>query len=419
MVQFEGWLPEEILTMSVNGEAVSEFTTDAEGNGRYIFPSPAELVSVEAKRANGDIVVTGQADCTQPPPEIKYMEAEPFDPSVPLGGTVQFTAKTVDDDDNPVEVPTIWTADSGSITSEGLFTPAVEGITIVTLSLIGDRMASSNLIEVIVTPPLSAISIEQLEVSLVVGDVFRFSAVGVDDEGNEVDITPIWSADGGNMSADGFFEATEAGEYTITANVPGIDLTASTNVLVKPEVDHVDIQPKIEELEVGDMQQFEVLAYDADGNEMELPGDVFWFADIGVIDNKGQYVATIEGEETITVTVSPAPILGGKSGGGILAKEKIFLFGNLMFHVRPKTIEEIIKSEPIDEDQVPMTAEERNWWNDCIRRKELVGSGLIAMIGIGTFSFSRKINSKVPIWILMSFIGIAALVIFILLAIIF
>ena len=47
-------------------------------------------------------------------------------------------------------------------------------------------------------------------------------------------ITPIWSTDGGTITSDGLYTATQVGDFTVTASVQGSTITGTASVHVTP-----------------------------------------------------------------------------------------------------------------------------------------------------------------------------------------
>jgi len=96
----------------------------------------------------------------------------------------------------------------------------------------------------IYTPPagifpneLARIEVAPDSVDLQAGDTQQFIATGYDGNDNVLGITPIWSADGGSISAAGLYTATTVGNFTVTASVESSAVTGTAAVQVtKPDV---------------------------------------------------------------------------------------------------------------------------------------------------------------------------------------
>ena len=81
---------------------------------------------------------------------------------------------------------------------------------------------------------LARIDVDPNSVALKLNQNQQFSAKGYDAQGNEVPITPIWSTDGGTITSDGLYTATQVGVFTVTASVEGSSVTGTASVHVTP-----------------------------------------------------------------------------------------------------------------------------------------------------------------------------------------
>ena len=95
------------------------------------------------------------------------------------------------------------------------------------------------------TPPfqeaLSRIAITPDQTSLDVGETLQFTALGYDAEDFPTSLIPEWSSDGGEIDEFGFFTATIAGDFTVTA--ANADGTISATAAVHVSVTGVGTQP--------------------------------------------------------------------------------------------------------------------------------------------------------------------------------
>jgi photosystem II stability/assembly factor-like uncharacterized protein len=83
-------------------------------------------------------------------------------------------------------------------------------------------------------PELTRIDVTPPEVTLNVNDQQQFHAKGYDAQGNEIPITPGWSAWGGTITTGGLYTAATAGDFTVTASVSGGTVTDTASVHVNP-----------------------------------------------------------------------------------------------------------------------------------------------------------------------------------------
>jgi hypothetical protein len=133
-----------------------------------------------------------------------------------------------------------------------------------------------------------------------------FTVRGYDSGGNEILITPNWSAAEGEISPDGWYTATFWGEDSVTATVPGSDVSATAILEIGPPLERLEIAPSDTSIWLGESLQFAVIGYAVNGDEM--PITPHWSTDGGNITYFGLYSASDVGSFTVTVTV---PGLGG------------------------------------------------------------------------------------------------------------
>ena len=75
------------------------------------------------------------------------------------------------------------------------------------------------------------------------GDTQIFTAKAVDEQGNEIPITPTWSTTGGEITPEGLYTASEEGDFVVTASVQGSQVQGSADVHVNssPEDIRLDL----------------------------------------------------------------------------------------------------------------------------------------------------------------------------------
>ncbi len=87
--------------------------------------------------------------------------------------------------------------------------------------------------------PLSRIEITPGSPMTEIGMPVLLFARGYNEDGEQVPITPVWSADGGSITGYGAFIADQAGEYTVTATAFGTEVSAGVTVQVVEELPEV------------------------------------------------------------------------------------------------------------------------------------------------------------------------------------
>jgi len=156
---------------------------------------------------------------------------------------------------------------------------------------------------------LAYIQITPLNADLTVGGSQLYTAEGFDQNGQPMNppISPYWTTDGGTITQDGEYTAPDQpGDYTVTAEVEGSDITGTAYAHVTPaeqQLAEIRITPPTKDMQVGDAQLFTAQGYDQFGNPMNQSITPEWAADGGTINQQGEFTAPDE-EANITVTAS-------------------------------------------------------------------------------------------------------------------
>ncbi|MGB9585827.1 MAG: 6-bladed beta-propeller [Anaerolineales bacterium] len=183
--------------------------------------------------------------------EVKELFVSPSQAEIAINSEYQFYAIAVDKDGNPSKVSAEWSlyGTVGTIDASGLFKSLTKAGTALVTAKYGAFQASAY---VTVKPgSLAKLTVSPSSVTLAVGDSYTFTATGEDSYGNEVDVSPTWSVEGGigsfsdyydfsskgirymssSYSAYSYFTATAAGSGTVKAQVGSIEARASVQVI--------------------------------------------------------------------------------------------------------------------------------------------------------------------------------------------
>jgi len=264
--------------------------------------------------------------------------------TIPVNGTVQFTAEAKNADGDVLAVTPTWSIVSGggTISSTGLFTAGTTaGTTIIAVTCSGITV---NATITVTAGPLATITVTPNPATLAIGAVQQFTAVGKDASGNVVAITPVWSvaAGGGTIVAGtGVFTAgTVTGTFTNTVVATSGAISGNATVIVTAgPLLTITVTPNPATMATGATQQFTAVGRDASNNVVAITPVWSVTNGGGTIDaGSGLFTAgalpgtftntvratqgTIFGTATVNVTSSspPAlPILGTASTYGILA----------------------------------------------------------------------------------------------------
>jgi len=221
-----------------------------------------------------------------------------------------------------VEMPFIpsWSVESGSINPiTGNFTPGDNG----TWTVVARFFSLEGTAEVTVEPGvLASIDIDPGQWFGSTDGSVVFTAVGLDQRGNNASFDPVWAVSGGGtISATGNFTPTMPGTWRIYVNDSVTGKSANVTAVVwSGTPSRIDISPSDVTLQAGVHQQFSASVYDADGNVLETV--VQWkVTGGGAINMLGNFTATTSGTWSVIanlttygvtaetgVTVTPGPL---------------------------------------------------------------------------------------------------------------
>ncbi|MCJ7622834.1 MAG: hypothetical protein MUO76_04970 [Anaerolineaceae bacterium] len=330
-IVIKDWEKGEMLKVFADDEEIGDFeTTETDGSGYFSFGEEGEIYDLLVERSNGDVIIAGVVNCAEFALEPDYLKVEPFELTLPVDASYQLSAFGFDKDDNEVEVALLWTVEGGSITSDGLFDATEVGIFVISAQCVNARNTITVLVNILVTPPIERLEINPAEATLVVGDAVEFSVIAFDIEGNIVPVIPKWEAESGEILSSGFFIPNESGVVTITASIEESTVTGTAIVKVIPPVERIEIIPDGATLALNEKQQFTVVGFGADGDEVEMPSEPVWEAEIGEITSSGLYTGTTGGEDVITVAVEQSTARLERVGDGISAARRPPLFDSVI-----------------------------------------------------------------------------------------
>jgi hypothetical protein len=257
--------------------------------------------------------------------------------TVAIRATQQFTAVGKDAHGNVVSISPTWSvaASGGTIDpGTGVFTAGAVAGTFANTVRATSGSISGTASVTIPAGQLESITVTPSPVSVVIGAQQTFTAVGQDDDGNVVAITPTWTSNsGGTITSGGVFTAgSVAGTFTndIRASVGvgcgAISGRATVTVLPGP-LTMIVVSPPSALLFPGQTQQFSAAGLDSAGNDVSLTGTIWSVATAsaaaGTISPTGLFTASgamggypnaivategsTSGTATVTVMFIPPP----------------------------------------------------------------------------------------------------------------
>lgn len=241
--------------------------------------------------------------------------------SIPVNGTMQFSATVKDADGNVINLVPTWSviAGGGTISTSGLFTAGDSAGTFTNTVKAASGSVSATSSVTINAGALATLTVTPITTSLAAAATQQFTAVGKDAHGNVISIAPSWSvvANGGTIDTAGLFTAgTTAGSFakTVVATSGAIADSVSVTVLAG-ELASITLTPPTTELAVGATQQFTAVGKDANSNVVEIPART-WSVEAGggTIDTAGLFTAgTVANTFTNTVKVTSGSISSASS----------------------------------------------------------------------------------------------------------
>lgn len=259
--------------------------------------------------------------------ELNRIEITPSNPTLTVGDTTTFSAKGFDAQGDEVTIgDPNWQGDgkSGYLAvnptnaQQCTYTPTNRGNGYVSCydgePGSGGKQGSSTIV-VKAAPSsrrLARIEVKPSNVTLQVGDTTTFSAKGFDQNGDEIQSNVTWTATGGSITSNGYYTATNAGNYLVTAmSEGGIQGTAA--ITITYQLARIEITPRNVTLQVNDTTTFSAKGFEHDGDEVNA--EVEWSASGGgTISSDGEYTATDKGTWEVT---AENPITGKKETASI------------------------------------------------------------------------------------------------------
>ncbi len=167
----------------------------------------------------------------------------------------------------------------------------------------------------VIPGPLASITLTPNPVTLNVGAVQQFTAVGKDATGNVVPMTPVWSlvAGGGTINGAGLFTAgTTPGTYTNTVKVTSGSISSTATVIVTAgPLATITVTPTPATMAIAGTQQFTAVGKDLGGNVVAISPTWTVVAGGGTLSTTGLFTAgNLTGTYTNTVRASSAGIAG-------------------------------------------------------------------------------------------------------------
>ncbi|HEX9108285.1 MAG TPA: Ig-like domain-containing protein [Longimicrobiales bacterium] len=255
----------------------------------------------------------------------------PANPSIPVGGSVAFTAVPKDAGGNVLSgtVSCGWSSDwtgVATVTSAGVGKGVSLGTTLIKAGCGG--IVGSTKLTVTSTPVAATVTASPASVGLISGGTQQLSVTEKDAYGNVLALPVSWasSAPGvATVSSTGLVSAVATGSSTVSATVSGVTALVSVTV-TSSTVASVSVSPASATLAVAGTQQLVATARDAAGNVV-TGNTVAWSSgapSVATVSSSGLVSAVAAGSASISATIAgksasaalsvTAPTSGGGTG---------------------------------------------------------------------------------------------------------
>ena len=231
--------------------------------------------------------------------------------SVSADQAIRFTAVVKDSSGSPINEPITWSASSGTIDSDGLFTPGAVGQTIITAT--SGSVNSTTSVQVTTGWPVGIQSgFNVTEVSI--DDSIQLNASLVDRAGNPVTGDLTWRCQNGDIDYTNMtWQPNEIGSAIMRIIYLELEIQVTFNV-VPGSPSTLEI-PYGLTVQSGNTIHIIPVAKDSWGNEVGLSkaGDLTWISENGSISPTGVYFGGAPGVWNISVNSS-----SGAHGSGVI-----------------------------------------------------------------------------------------------------
>jgi len=185
-------------------------------------------------------------------------------------------------------------------------------ITISAVSVISGKEVMKKIMVSSYVPKYSDLIIMEDSLTINFGDTLNFSAMRIDQNGNESEFSATWSSSGGTIESTGKFVAdSSSGQVEITVQDSESNLSKITHLYVTNEeqvLSEIHISPDNVDISAGEVFEFTVSSKNQFNFPMEYP--FIWEATGGTIDVNGLFIAgESDGNYQVSVSDSSSSII--------------------------------------------------------------------------------------------------------------
>lgn len=257
-------------------------------DGDYTAPTATGTYTVVATSV-ADPSVTALASVSVQTINSVFVSVTPPTATVGYRGQVQFAATVSGTADQTVT----WTASSGTISQQGLFTAPNYGTRVTVQAHSAANSASSASAEITVTNTGAIVQITPLSAKIPVLGTYQFTAKVLNVPNQAV----TWTATGGTINGQGLFTAGDGlGNFSVTAtSVANPSQSATVPIEITPVA--ITISVSNTQVVVGQSIQFSATVYGISNQS------VTWSASAGTISATGLFTAPAT-PQSVTITAT-------------------------------------------------------------------------------------------------------------------
>ena len=296
---------------SSSSTSIAPVSNDATNPG--IAASLTQGTAIVTANAAG---IAGSATLTVSAPTLVSIQLSPEGPTIPLGGTQQFTATGTYTDGSTQDLTTSanWSSSASvvaTINSSGLAAGLFQGVATIQVSS-GSVSATTNLN--IGSAALVSVAMSPASATIAAGTTQQYLATGTYSDGSTQNITGLvaWSSlsSVATINNAGLALGMSQGSTTVSASFESISVSVPLTV-GPPNLVSLSITPNFASLSIGAAQQFIATGTYTDGTTQNLTSSSSWgSSNPGVLGVSNSGLATASSIGAVTITATSGSVTG-------------------------------------------------------------------------------------------------------------
>ncbi|MHB1329216.1 MAG: autotransporter outer membrane beta-barrel domain-containing protein, partial [Gemmatimonadales bacterium] len=289
-----------LVSWSSSGGVISD-------DGAFQADLPGQYWIVAQAGNDGKMVDSVVVSVLSPEAPVSQMAISP--PSVTLvpGESFSFSSQARTANGALADVPTVWSASTGSIDLAGVYTAPAEDGEAVVIAAVGGGVADTARVLIRTPLGLRTLALSPGNDTMFIGETRPFSVAAEWTDGRTQSPEVDFSATGGVVDGMGIFTAGEVpGAFEVAVRERNGSMVARARIWIRTEaVASVRMRPTVVQITPGTTQLFRATAHGRSGRL--LPVEPTWSATGGEISQDGRYTAGREpGTYRVVATAGPA-----------------------------------------------------------------------------------------------------------------